>query len=270
MTQKALLVGINAYPGCPLRGCLNDVQQMATFLTKRCGFDASDIRLLTDGRATTKEILERLNWLTLGAKAGDRLFFHFSGHGTQLALRDVSGRVDILHDCVCPVDFDFSRERALLDTDFTDCFKNIPENVTFNWVSDSCHSGDLTRTFNCATRYRMSRSYPVPVDIGWRTLTAQHTGLLSRELVDKLKHLHLAFISGCASDQTSADAEINNTYHGALTYYLVQALETSGGLDTPLSELVPKVNQALETNGYEQDPQLRGEEFQCLRPWMPR
>ena len=69
--NRGLLVGINSYPGAPLRGCVNDVLDMAQFLTKACGFAMNDIRLLTDDRATTTGILERIGWLLTGLKAGD-------------------------------------------------------------------------------------------------------------------------------------------------------------------------------------------------------
>ncbi|MFH1476981.1 MAG: caspase family protein [Verrucomicrobiota bacterium] len=51
--NRALLVGINAYPDAPLRGCVNDVTDMANFLVARRGFAQADIRLLSDRRATT-------------------------------------------------------------------------------------------------------------------------------------------------------------------------------------------------------------------------
>jgi hypothetical protein len=50
--NRAFLVGINAYPGNSLNGCVNDITDMAQFLVERCGFQHADIRLLTDGRAT--------------------------------------------------------------------------------------------------------------------------------------------------------------------------------------------------------------------------
>jgi len=85
--NKALLVGINKYPGNELNGCVNDVQEMAGFLTTKCNFAHGDIRLLTDARATTQSIRERLNWLLDGLKPGDRAFFQYSGHGAQVATR---------------------------------------------------------------------------------------------------------------------------------------------------------------------------------------
>ena len=38
MADKALLVGINAYPRAPLRGCVNDVIDFANLLVKKYGF----------------------------------------------------------------------------------------------------------------------------------------------------------------------------------------------------------------------------------------
>ena len=46
--NKALLVGINNYPTAPLRGCINDVTDMASFLVDKCGFQKGEIRLLVD------------------------------------------------------------------------------------------------------------------------------------------------------------------------------------------------------------------------------
>jgi len=100
MTDKALLVGINAYPGAPLAGCVNDVTDMAAYLTKEAKFDPAGIRLLVDARATKAEIETRLKWLVKDAKPGDRLVFHYSGHGTQVADR-TGDEIDGLDEVIC-------------------------------------------------------------------------------------------------------------------------------------------------------------------------
>ena len=89
MGQKALLVGINRYKmdGADLQGCVNDVTNIRDILLKYFGFMVKDIRMVVDGRATKKAIMERLQWLIKGAKAGDRLLFHFSA----MALRSGTG-----------------------------------------------------------------------------------------------------------------------------------------------------------------------------------
>lgn len=93
--RRSLLIGIN-YPGssAELRGCINDVKRMKSYITG-CGFpdDADSMRVLTDdgcndGDPTYDAILEGVEWLVAGAATGDCLFFHYSGHGGQMADAD--------------------------------------------------------------------------------------------------------------------------------------------------------------------------------------
>src|SRR5215813_3086299 len=128
--NRALLVGINEYQGSPLAGCVNDVTSMAAVLSGRCGFAKDDIRLLVDSRATTEGIRERLQWLVKGVVPGDRILFHFSGHGIQTASRDrVSAEVDGLDEAICPVDFDWTDKHMIRDKEFAQIFAAVPPGV---------------------------------------------------------------------------------------------------------------------------------------------
>ena len=108
MANKALLVGINKYkiPGADLNGCVNDVANMRDILLKFFGFTTKEIRVLVDERATKKNIMERLKWLVGGAKAGDRLLLHYSGHGSQVVDRDGDELKDRMDEIICPHDMD--------------------------------------------------------------------------------------------------------------------------------------------------------------------
>jgi hypothetical protein len=265
MADRALLVGINKYPGCPLNGCVNDIMDMASFLVKYKGFDKANIRLLVDARATTKNIVERLQWLTQ-ARPGDRVVFHYSGHGAQVATRDHLHEVDGMDEVICPVDFDWSDAHLIRDKQFHDIFKKMPEGVKFNWVSDSCHSGDLTKEMpkpsKCCPSVLRSKAYPVPADIKWRNDVARHKGHAPQGMAKVAKALaddalNVGYISGCRSDQTSADAFINGRYNGALTYFLLSALK-GGYIDKSVTEVVARVNQTLADAGYDQRPQAEG------------
>jgi hypothetical protein len=89
MNNKALLVGLNAYPNPNnnLRGCINDIIDMEYFITtKNKVYAKENIKTLTDNRATKNNILDHLNWLLLGASAGDQILFHYSGHGNYFNL----------------------------------------------------------------------------------------------------------------------------------------------------------------------------------------
>jgi hypothetical protein len=260
MTNRALLVGINAYPGQPLNGCVNDVNDMARFIVDQCGFKSSDVRLLVDARATTANIKERLSWLVTGLKKGDRALFHYSGHGARFPIRDAHGKVTAVHDTICPVDFDWSREHALLDDDLRQIVDKAPVDTEFIYISDSCNSGDLTR----AMRAWQPRCYMPPADIAWRLRTAADNNIV----MSAMPHDHCALISGCKSDQESADAVFGGRYNGALTYFLLQALKTPVGPAEQLTRLVPDVVARLKHNGYDQTPQLRGPDLVTGRAFL--
>ncbi len=270
--NRALLVGINAYPGNELSGCVNDITDMANFLVERCHFASSQVRLLTDGRATTDAIVKRLEWLVSGAKKGDRLFFHYSGHGAQVASRDPkSQEVDGLDEVICPVDFDWSDARMVRDNDFARIFGKLPKGVEFVWVSDSCHSGDLWREMPVpnAPVSKPKRLLP-PADLAWRVRVAHDSSIKARPLLSSVPALNGALISGCRSNQTSSDASFNNRPNGALTYYLLRALEAPQGLREPLSDVVPALRSALRRGGYSQVPQIEGSGTVTSQPFLAK
>jgi hypothetical protein len=79
------------------------------------------------------------------AQAGDRLVFHYSGRGAPFPIRDESGKVVLVDECICPVDFDWTEAHAIRDKQFNQLFSQVPKTADFTWVSDSCFSGDLAR-----------------------------------------------------------------------------------------------------------------------------
>ncbi|MGO9085952.1 MAG: caspase domain-containing protein [Candidatus Sulfotelmatobacter sp.] len=80
--RKALVVGINDYPGAPLHGCINDANAIASVLaTHGDGGPNFSVRLLTApgetiGRAELRGAIEKLF-----AGDCDICLFYFSGHG---------------------------------------------------------------------------------------------------------------------------------------------------------------------------------------------
>jgi len=278
--NKALLIGITKYPTAPLSGCINDITAMANFLVDHNIFTEKEIRLLADNRATTKAIFDRLEWLVKEIKRGDKLFFYYSGHGAQMATRDKHGEVDGLDEVICPVDFDWSEEKTVRDKDFDRIFSKIPEGVEFIWISDSCHSGDLTSAehhyfygheknevdkemISDKAERGTSKSMPQPADIQWRS----HTAHTEKIIQHKKKGYNLAFISGCRPEQVSRDAKFGKVYHGALTYCLLKVLSKKG-LNKPLDELVEETRLLLKKNKFRQIPQLEGSDAIIEKPFF--
>ena len=263
MNNKALLVGINAYPNPNnnLRGCINDIVDMEYFIaSKNKVYPKENIRTLTDSRATKKGILTALNWLLLGASAGDQILFHYSGHGAQLPSRSPSLEKDGLDEIICPYDFrgENAAATAISDKEFASIFAKIPKGVHFVWISDSCHSEDLSRKHVIVesndditdTRFRRFNHH-------YEKEQAQQTVAPVASLGSTPNPLHGALLSGCASHQLSADAYINNRFNGAFTHYLIKNLSLYGQ-DASMQEIVKYVNIDLMEHDYDQNPQSEG------------
>ena len=227
---------------------------MAGFLVSHCGFDENDIRLLTDARATTDAILEHLKWLISGVKT-DRVVFHYSGHGAQFPIRDPHGKVIRVDECICPVDFDWTEQHAIRDKEFNQLFSTVPKGVDFTWISDSCFSGDLAREFQLPKR---KKSMPMPADMAWRMRTAETLNVKRTSFEHVLENFNAVLVSGCTAQQTSADAEIDGRFNGALTYFFLKTLSTPNGLTETLEQTLARTRAALQQNGYAQRPQLEG------------
>lgn len=84
--RKALLIGINYFgQRGQLRGCINDVKNMSTYLNGNFGYAREDMVILTDDQQNPRSqpnkanILSAMHWLVKDAKPNDSLFFHYSG-----------------------------------------------------------------------------------------------------------------------------------------------------------------------------------------------
>ncbi|MDZ3991949.1 caspase family protein [Pseudomonas sp. Teo4] len=164
--DKALLIGINNYPNPEdrLEGCVNDVFLMSALL-QESKFAADDIRVVLDERATAAGIRERLHWLLDDAQDGDRRVLFYSGHGAQIPNTNATGEADRIDECLCPWDFDWTPEHAILDNDFRDLYIQLPYGTQFITIFDCCHSGGMTRD-----GARRARGLVPPDDIRHRAL----------------------------------------------------------------------------------------------------
>lgn len=280
MTKKALLVGINDYApvgagGPDLRGCVNDVRDMAHTLNALGIVPASPLfmRILTDARATRTAILEGFRWLIKGAKKGDVLIFHYSGHGSQVA--DIGGEeLDGKDETICP--HDYATAGMIKDDDFRALLAGLPAGVNLDVFLDSCHSGSGTREIAALTRdgdeqIIAYRYIEPPVDWGYfidanpglpvrpimRPETPeQNGGALTRQAVAVSGMNHVLW-AGCRDYQTSAEASIGGSFRGAFTYYYCQALRKAG-VGITRRRLDSLVSADLAKNGYAQVPQLEG------------
>jgi hypothetical protein len=151
--RRALLVGINDYPNPAnrLEGCVNDVFRISAAL-QESGYKPGDIRVVLNERAKASEVLDRLHWLLDGVKAGDERVFFYSGHGAQIPAYGKGDSVDHQDECLVPWDFDWSREKAIIDDQFYDLYSQLPYDSRFVAILDCCHSGGMTRAGGARVR----------------------------------------------------------------------------------------------------------------------
>ena len=267
MAKRALLIGINKYqiPGADLRGCVNDVNDLSAALVEFHGFKKSDINVLLDGAATQKAMKKGIESLLKGAKKGDVLVLHYSGHGSNVPDDDgdeADGRDEIL----CPTDLNW--DEPMRDDWLRKAFDKLPAGVSFTAIMDCCHSGTNTRAILPPDVKIKQRYLPSPFAIGasesGRSLPRKVTSQLRRSTPAARKGKDIVnaalpevLITGCRDTQTSADAFINGRYNGALTFGLVEAIKKGKGRLT-YRELHDRASAVLKAKQFEQVPQLEG------------
>lgn len=263
MTKKALCVGINTYPdGNNLSGCVNDAHAWAAILKDKFGFPAANVKILLEDQATKANIVAGLEDLLAGAKAGDVLVFTNSSHGTYVA--DKSGD-EAYDEAICPFDCVEGVKHLVLDDELRRLFAaKLPAGVSFTVISDSCHSGSLTRARK--DQHRKARFLEPKFVRGLRELPdaddAKPRKVLSTFKQSDMKEL---LLSGCSQREYSWDAEIEGKPHGAMTWAALKALADSNYEGT-WAALHKRIRSLLNQARFKQSPQLEGREENKQKP----
>lgn len=147
--DRALLVGIDTYedprvPATP--GATDDARAIAAVLHDRFGFADSSIHLLLDEQATAQGVIDAFRtWLIEGTEPGDRVFFLYAGHGSQLP-DDNGDEADGFDETLAPHDVDPEGSGAGQIRD--DVLSGLVAALSGRravLLFDSCHSGTVTR-----------------------------------------------------------------------------------------------------------------------------
>jgi hypothetical protein len=254
MAKRAVCVGINDYPGTnsDLNGCVNDAQDWAKALEER-GYE---VRVLLDKQARLKNIVEALNQLVGDASGGDSLVFTFSGHGSWLP-DDSGDEPDGRDEMLCP--YDVNDEQYLMDDMLAEIFDGKPRDARLYFISDSCHSGSVSRfaADPVGGRDRMPKIRLLPPlefvkdeDMRARIPIAARTPTFSRG--SKYPAL---LLSGCKDVEFSYDADFGGRANGAMTRAALEALAANP--QTP-QEWFKAIRKRLPSQQYPQTPQLFG------------
>jgi len=280
--RKALLIGINYFgQRGQLRGCINDVKNMSTYLNEFFGYKREDMVTLTDdqqnpmSQPTKANILRAMHWLVKDARPNDSLFFHYSGHGGQT--KDLDGDEDDGYDeVVYPVDFR-TAGHIVDDEMHRIMVAPLQPGVRLTAIFDSCHSGsalDLPYIYSTQGVLKepnlakeagqgllgIVSSY-ARGDIG--SMIGGATSLFKKaingdevykkNLRTKTSPADVIMWSGSKDTQTSADASIGGEATGAMSWAFISSLRKNP--NQSYVQLLNSIRDELEGK-YQQKPQL--------------
>ncbi|MGB0525847.1 MAG: caspase family protein, partial [Flammeovirgaceae bacterium] len=257
----ALLVGINAYqpPISKLKGCVNDVAKMATYLhSLTAHFEAIDILTLTDEQADKTNLVTQFQDHLSKAQTDDVALFYYAGHGAQehadLALwpHESDGRLECLvcHD-----------NQLLADKELRWLFAHLSQNSAhIVSIFDCCHAGDNVRA-SVPTDKSVTVRQALPTDRSIRAFPKRewadfifHREIDPDELVEKgiasiFPDENFIQLAACSNTQLAAEVSDGGVFTSALLQFLTSSTKILAYYD--LSQRVSK----LISHEFDQTPQ---------------
>jgi hypothetical protein len=253
MAKHALCVGINDYPGTgsDLAGCVNDANDWVAYLESK----QYQVKKLLDGQATRQAIVDGLTKLIDSAAAGDVVAFTYSGHGSSVP-DDSGDEADGMDEMLCP--HDVMSGARLLDDDLAEIFGRKKPGARLLFVSDSCHSGTVSRFMPAfpGARTNTVRFLHPQVFIKDAKELAAVRRLAGQPTIRKASAGYPAvLLAACRDREYSYDAVFNNRPNGAFSYFALKALAASPAPTKP-RDVLKLVRQHLPSSQYPQTPQL--------------
>ena len=230
----ALVVGIAKFQdkSIPiLRYTTADANGFAqTLLNANVGrFKSSNVAVLTDSQATTKNIREKLNWLARTAQPDDLVVIYIATHGSSRDL-DTAGV-----NYIITADTEITPKKRSRD-DTVDSDKDIDHDALF---ATALPMVEVANTV--ASRVRATR-VAVFLDTCFSGAAAGSGGTKNVSAAMGFKSVsastldHMSEGAGrvilAASQENQESMESASLGHGYFTYYILQGLQQSKGMDT--------------------------------------
>jgi hypothetical protein len=259
MAKRALCIGINDYPGTDsdLAGCVNDAHDWAAVLKDR-GFE---VRVMLNKQATGKAIRSAIHSLVMDAKNGDSIVIQYSGHGSFVP--DVDGdEVDGADECICP--YDIERNGPIIDDELCEAYSHWPPGVKGVMISDSCHSGTVSRFAPITTPpTTKSRDAPqrtvrfLPPSVYLPERETAKLGNPSIRRASAPKRYGALLMAGCQDVEYSYDAYFEGRANGAFSFVAFGALSRLP-LGSTYTDWFKEIRKVLPSRQYPQSPSLYG------------
>lgn len=243
VNKISLHIGINDYPGTSndLQGCVNDANNWKNLLRTVYGFKTCTT--LLNSQATYSNVVKGMNKIISEANENTHVVITYSGHGSNVKNLDGT-EADGRDECLCLYD------KFLIDNDINVILNKLSPKARLTFISDSCHSGTITRSF-LSTLY--GEDVPKP-----RYLPPEDEeeilDIVPRSVEKKVENLNHVLIAGCQDHQFSFDAKIDGTFQGAMSANAISILKSNP--DCTYEEFSSILNGKLPSRKYPQNPQV--------------
>ncbi|KJA19551.1 hypothetical protein HYPSUDRAFT_44100 [Hypholoma sublateritium FD-334 SS-4] len=232
--KKALLIGIN-YTRTPfeLKGCIIDVHRTYRFLIEYGGYRKRNIVLLTDDSSepeslpTRDNIIRCMKALVENAERDDTLFFHYSGHGSQIPDED-DDEDDGMDETIKPLDYEVNGD--IVDDELHEILvKPLPDGCRLTALVDSCHSGTI-----------LDLPYVYCSDRNTRSIRLE----VNKKGLHKATSSDVILFAGCMDAETSEDTIVNGLPVGAMSWAFTDALKENP--NQTYQELFNNISKAIK------------------------
>ena len=286
MTKRALLIGINYInSNAELQGCMNDIENIYKLLLNKYQYKSENVMLMTDKtkiKPTKNNIIKYLTQLIQNSNADnttDTLYFHYSGHGTNILDTMDQDEIDNFDECLVPIDY--AKNGLIVDDVIRKIVKQLNPAKKIIMIVDACNSGsivDLKYEVDCqSVQHSVSLDDENNTENNNENNTENNTenndDQSQQNEDDYLYHdwtydfqlsqynnystnANIFSLSGCRDDQLSADAYINNKFQGALTHCFIKVL-TQNNYVIKLKYLLKDIHCMLQILGYSQKPVIQ-------------
>ena len=163
---------------------------------------------------------------------------------------------------MCPYDVG---DEVLRDDELRELFSDLPKGVHLTVISDSCFSGTVTRAAlrdnipGLRTPDDRRVRFLSPALRGGKVLANPWKARTRRSQKYPESKMKEMLLSGCTDREYSYDALIGGVYHGAMTYFALEAIR-SANYRLTYAQLHARLSDLIEDGGYPQHPQLEGSE----------
>ena len=204
--------------------------------------------------------MSNLKDMVIRAKAGkySYLVFSMSSHGTQVPDLNGDDESDHADEAFCPHDLaqagnQWDRNHIIVDDELHDLFVQLPSNVLLEVYLDTCHSGTGLKAIDMLLD-RKPRYLPPPSLEAFKAIESKQPRGLSRKINEK-DSVNQILWAACRDNQTSSDAHIGGSWHGAFSYFFCKEMYACNNSLTR-AQVLSKVRADLATGHYSQIPQL--------------